>query len=629
MKRKQQYGSVTNVTKMLSDRSYWDVESILRNRLRAAPQFVDFIDLETELKGHNGCVNCLQWSDDGHILASASDDLHVKLWDPFRHTQLHDILTPHEGNIFSVKFLPQRGNSVLATCAGDCKTFVFDINRQTENPTRRCVCHLHRVKRLATSPRNPHLFWSAAEDGLVLQHDMRVQHACNQQDNNVLIDLRNYLWVSPEVKCIAINPQRPEQMAIGANDCYARVYDRRMISLSRLYDPREIGDGLVVTTRIDKIPNDGCVKYFCPGHLNGDEKVNMQYNFKTITYLTFSPDGTELLVNMGSDHIYLFEINGSRQPVFLELPKLPPTTNGETNGCVGGEKTKHKFPPDVEQLKMEGNDNQERSQYLQAINKYTQAIRKANNKDCSILYLNRATALMRRDWYGDAYAAVRDCHTALRLDPHYVKAYFRLARALLKLEQSKEAQLCLDELIKRFPSYAKNQGVLLLGKDIGIELDKQRVRASESRFSIYEGNYFHDKEKGWRAKATDYEKRFVGHCNTKTDIKEANYFGDSNYIVAGSDDGRFYVWDRHSGLVTASYKADELIVNCVQPHPYVCLLATSGIDNEIRLWTPKSPEGKFERKEKHLDACVSENQTRMKADPFEEMTPGQAICRAS
>uniref|UniRef100_A0A182J123 WD and tetratricopeptide repeats protein 1 n=1 Tax=Anopheles atroparvus TaxID=41427 RepID=A0A182J123_ANOAO len=626
MKRKQRYGYVTNVTKMLSDRSYWDVEHVLRNRLRAAPQFVESIELETELKGHHGCVNCLQWSDNGRILASASDDLHVKLWDPFRHTLLHDLMTPHEGNIFSVKFLPQRGNAVIATCAGDNKTFVFDINRENENPTRRCVCHLQRVKRLATAPRNPHLFWSAAEDGLVLQHDMRVSHTCNQQDSNVLIDLRCYLRTSPEVKCITINPQRPEQIAIGANDCYARVYDRRMLSLTRLSDSREFGE--LMSPRNDNIPKDGCVRYFCPAHLNSDEKTHIQY-FKTITYLTFSPDGTELLVNMGTDHIYLYNINSSRQPVFLELPKLPPKTNGETNGCVGGEKMKHKFPPDVEQLKMEGNDSQERSQYLQAINKYTQAIRMANSKDCAILYLNRATALMKRDWYGDAYAAVRDCHTALRLDPHYVKAYFRLARALLKLEQPKDAQICLDELIRRFPSYAKNQGVLLLGKDIGIELDKQRMLTLEDRFASVEVNYLHEKEMGWRANSFDYEDRFVGHCNTKTDIKEANFFGDSNYIVAGSDDGRFYVWDRHSGLVTAVYKADELIVNCVQPHPYICLLATSGIDNEIRLWAPKSPESKFERKEKNVDGSVSENQARMKIDPFEEINPGQAMCRAS
>lgn len=36
---------------------------------------------------------------------------------------------------------------------------------------------------------------------------------------------------------------------------------------------------------------------------------------KTITHLTFSPDGTELLVNMGGEQIYLYDINGARPPV--------------------------------------------------------------------------------------------------------------------------------------------------------------------------------------------------------------------------------------------------------------------------------------------------------------------------
>lgn len=32
-------------------------------------------------------------------------------------------------------------------------------------------------------------------------------------------------------------------------------------------------------------------------------------------------------------------------------------------------------------------------------------------------------------------------------------------------------------------------------------------------------------EKGWRASAYDYEYRYCGHCNTTTDIKEANFLG--------------------------------------------------------------------------------------------------------
>lgn len=34
--------------------------------------------------------------------------------------------------------------------------------------------------------------------------------------------------------------------------------------------------------------------------------------------------------------------------------------------------------------------------------------------------------------------------------------------------------------------------------------------------------------------AKDYAQRFVGHCNTTTDIKEANYFGsDGSFVIAG------------------------------------------------------------------------------------------------
>jgi WD and tetratricopeptide repeat-containing protein 1 len=34
-----------------------------------------------------------------------------------------------------------------------------------------------------------------------------------------------------------------------------------------------------------------------------------------------------------------------------------------------------------------------------------------------------------------------------------------------------------------------------------------------------------EQEKAWRDEANDYTQRFCGHCNTTTDIKEANFFG--------------------------------------------------------------------------------------------------------
>ena len=34
-----------------------------------------------------------------------------------------------------------------------------------------------------------------------------------------------------------------------------------------------------------------------------------------------------------------------------------------------------------------------------------------------------------------------------------------------------------------------------------------------------------EQEKKWREEACDYRQRYCGHCNTTTDIKEANFFG--------------------------------------------------------------------------------------------------------
>lgn len=37
-----------------------------------------------------------------------------------------------------------------------------------------------------------------------------------------------------------------------------------------------------------------------------------------------------------------------------------------------------------------------------------------------------------------------------------------------------------------------------------------------------------------------------------------------------------------------AFEADRNILNCVQPHPSIFLLATSGIEHVIRFWEPIS-----------------------------------------
>ncbi|XP_050212612.1 protein ALTERED SEED GERMINATION 2 isoform X2 [Mercurialis annua] len=85
----------------------------------------------------------------------------------------------------------------------------------------------------------------------------------------------------------------------------------------------------------------------------------------------------------------------------------------------------------------------------------------------------------------------------------------------------------------------------------------------------------------------DMKQRFIGHCNVGTDIKQASFLGErGEYVASGSDDGRWFIWEKQTGRLIKVLLGDEAVVNCVQCHPFDCAVATSGIDNTIKIWTP-------------------------------------------
>jgi WD and tetratricopeptide repeat-containing protein 1 len=446
-----------NLIEILRNREINNLNNKVKN-LQTYDSFIDRLELHTKLEGHEGCVNCLEFSSNGNLLLSGSDDTQVFLWDPYRNKPIANFATHHRGNIFSVKFLPKSNDKQIVTGAADQCLFSYDLN-QPEEPLFKCRCHQSRIKRLAVAPELPFTFFSSSEDGCVHQYDLRESHSCHSNETNTkvrLLDLKNHQEYA-EVKCIAINPRRPEQLAVGCNDVYVRIYDRRMISL------RSSG----TDSQPDNLPK-GCVQYYAPGHLSSSGEKSHKY--MTITFLAFSPDGTELLANYGGEQIYLFNMDKAKTPVYQNLPRLPPEPPSK--------------PPKnekVEEIKNSGNEFLENENYIQAIRAYTKALQLAPKNP--ILYLNRATALMRRKYLGDDYEALRDCHSALHLDPHYIKAHFRLARSLYEISQYTLSNDCLEELKRRFPSYENDQSVKMLQQDINHGLTN---RAAPNRNSTIE-----------------------------------------------------------------------------------------------------------------------------------------------
>ncbi|KAM4795849.1 DDB1- and CUL4-associated factor 6 [Rhinophrynus dorsalis] len=85
---------------------------------------------------------------------------------------------------------------------------------------------------------------------------------------------------------------------------------------------------------------------------------------------------------------------------------------------------------------------------------------------------------------------------------------------------------------------------------------------------------------------------YKGHRNSRTMIKEAGFWG-KNFVMSGSDCGHIFIWDRHTADHLMLLEADNHVVNCLQPHPFDPILASSGIDYNIKIWSPLEQDKSF------------------------------------
>ncbi|KAL8142533.1 hypothetical protein V2J09_015565 [Rumex salicifolius] len=83
---------------------------------------------------------------------------------------------------------------------------------------------------------------------------------------------------------------------------------------------------------------------------------------------------------------------------------------------------------------------------------------------------------------------------------------------------------------------------------------------------------------------------YKGHRNCDT-VKGVGFFGPRcEYVVSGSDCGRIFIWKKKGGELIRVMEADEDVVNCIEPHPHIPMLASSGIEHNIKIWTPNAEQ---------------------------------------
>lgn len=120
------------------------------------------------------------------------------------------------------------------------------------------------------------------------------------------------------------------------------------------------------------------------------------------------------------------------------------------------------------------------------------------------------------------------------------------------------------------------------------------------------------------SEGADAVHRYSGHRNNAT-VKGVNFFGPgSQYVISGSDCGNIFFWHRETEAIVQCMPGDENgVVNVLEPHPHIPVLATSGLDDDIKIWVPTCEE---DPDLPNLEQTVKSNLRKRHKERYEEFT---------
>ena len=543
-------------------------------------------NLTAVLKGHLGCVNTLNWSRDGKLLLSGSDDHSLiinkyspgNLSDKQHFTIVNRFQTAHSNNIFDAKFTPGDDDKIVSV-AGDGRVCILDDwskrGWDALNTRTLVASQTHDARRLEFVDRN--IFFVACGDGNIVQFDIRD----TKPVNGFKIDLTDE---QVSVHSISSCPSAPHLLAVAGSDPFIRIYDIR--------------NSLNLCT---------CNLWSPP------LKPNKKTNF--CTGVKFSRFGYTLAANYIKDGPYLID------PIYQDKDESA-SKFLQTNHVVksfGLQRELELWCRAQNSYRSGQFDEAERhlriliTQHRNLQNDVSWVVILANEVFNRVLCLGQLTAsssitstikedlilvISVLDLWSARYLLVMYTlslglieHGGLLCETFLKSAAESSSEWTTKLEHIRSiAAVCeLDpaQIPKLIPKDFKQACAEVPYTDITSLPVTQRLMNGFNGYLAYYPNVVHEQT-----------------------YKGITFVGDSDqYIGVGSDGGYAFLFKCPDGkdsspvdLPVWAAKSDASVVNVVEGHPFLPCIATSGIDSTIKIWEPEclNPETVYQEQSSNI-----------------------------
>lgn len=536
----------------------------LANTVNSAPSYSSTnSQLSAILKGHLGCVNTLNWSQSGNLLLSGSDDqcLIIHKYTPgacensFKLSNRFQ--TAHNNNIFDAKFNPVSEDKIISV-AGDGSVCVIDnwssrgwdaLNTRTlvASPTG------HSVKRIEFIDANVILV--GCEDGTVVQFDLR-------EDKPTRTIKLNLLSQQVGIHSISKCPLAPHLFAVAGTDPFLRFYDLRFIDDSQK-----------------------CLYTWTP-----PIKSNSRRSIFA-TGVRFSRFGYTLAANYIKEGAYLLDPINQTDPMAFETLK-------EQNVIKSADLEKEKIIWNLIKLAWNCDLFQQAEIYLRDL--ILQHKNLQNDHDWSEILayevFNRVLCLARFPRGVPLGETIKEDLMMIIGVLDYWPAKYLLVMFLMVNGLIEHGEMMCEMFLKSSDE-ASNEWTRKLEHVKSImavcQLDPAQIAklVPKSFGEVCAEVPFVDLVESPTTKRIlvsnfhGYLSHFPGVIHERT-IKGISFVGDRDqYVGVGSDGGFAFIFGPGETPVWAA-KSDKSVVNVVESHPFLPVLAISGIDSTIKIWEP-------------------------------------------